>query len=290
MTIELIRPSWYDEEFYDKNRTQEEWLFEFWKRHQFNQDKIGLLHSIDKLSIEEQKKYFIKFIFDPQIEKGINGLLEANPPQPIKYPSVSDIFIMYHLLTNSESYKNNPHRGAFESGISTITNEGTLSKEQQIAFLEMYNTPWCAFYENHQQDSWCPKKEMEYLSGIPLSLDPAYSKKDTITILRKKLNAWVGKLQGVHCQFDRWRESKILAVFDLMLWFKIQGIEFTNIGIHKLIWPNGRVSLSTDELVNPDDDIAHSIDLANRVIDKSVISSLITMCEARKFKKETITI
>jgi len=195
----LVRPSWYDDEFYNKKRVPEEWLFELWKRHQFKQNKFGLPHSIDILPIEEQKKYFIKFIFDPQIEKAINGLLEANPPQPIKHPSVSDIFIMYHLLTNSDWYKNNPHRGAFESGISTITNEGTLSKEQQIAFLEMYNTPWCVFYEN------------------------------------------------------------------------------------------GRVSLSTDELVNPDDDIAHSIDLANQVIDKSVISSLITMCEARKFKKETTT-
>ncbi len=286
MTKELTKPSWYDDEFYNKNRTPEEWLYELWKRVQFNQDEIGLPYSMRSLSIKEQEKHFIEFIFDPQIERILN-LLQPTPPQPIRYPSVSDIFIMYQLLTNTDWYKNNPSRDAFESAISTITKKGTLSKEHQVAFLEMYKTPWCVFYENHQQDNWCPQKEMEYLSGIPLSIDPGYAKEDTITILKEKLNAWVGKVQGIQFQFARWQERKILAVFDLRAWFKIQGIKFTNIGIHKLIWPDGRVSNATGDFVYSDDDIAYSIDLAERVIDKSTISSLITMCEARKFKNAT---
>lgn len=112
---------------------------------------------------------------------------------------------------------------------------------------------------------------MEYLSGLLFSFEPAYSKKDTLAVLKRKLNASVGKLQDIKVQFDRWQESKILAVFDLRLWFKIQGIGFTNIGIHKLIWPKGRVSSSTGHKVNPYDDIEHSIDLANKVIDRSSI-------------------
>lgn len=79
----------------------------------------------------------------------------------------------------------------------------------------MYKTPWCAFYDNYQQDSWCPKKEMEYLSGIPVSIDPGYAKEDTINILKKKLNVWIGKIQGIQFQFDSWQERKILAVLDL---------------------------------------------------------------------------
>ena len=156
----------------------------------------------------------------------------------------------------------------------------------------MHKTPWCAFYENHRKDSWCPKKERVcfYLSGIPLSLDPAFLKKDTITLLKRKLNAWIGKPQNIESQFARWQESKILAVFDLKLWFKIQRIEYTNIGIHKLIWPSGRVSDLIGDEVNPYDDIDHSISLANRVIEQSVISSLLIMCQTRKFKKETIAV
>ncbi|CEG59362.1 hypothetical protein [Legionella fallonii] len=288
MAKELTRPSWYNDEFYNKSRTPEEWLYELWKRNTFNRDETALPDSIRNLSIKEQEQYFIKVIFEQKIEK-ILRLLKPTPPRPIRDVSISDVFIMYHLVTNTDWYKNNPHRVAFESAISAITNEDALSMEQKIAFHEMHETPWCVFYENYQQDSWCPKKEMEYLSGLLFSLDPAYSKKDTLTVLKRKLNASVGKLQDIQVQFDRWQESKILAVFDLRLWFKIQGIGFTNIGIHKLIWPKGRVSSSTGHEVNPYDDIDHSIDLANKVIDRSSISSLLIMCEARKFKRETVT-
>ncbi|AMV13829.1 hypothetical protein SCO11_01985 [Legionella pneumophila serogroup 1] len=286
MTKELARPDWYNDEFYNKTRTPEEWLYELWKRDRFNRDKTGLPHSIRKLPIKEQEQYFIDVIFEQKIEKMLS-FLKPTPPKPIRDVSISDVFIMYHLVTNTDWYKNNPHREAFESAISAITNKDSLSMEQKIAFHEMHETPWCVFYENYQQDSWCPKKEMEYLSGLLFSLDPAYSRKDTLTVLKRKLNASVGKLQDIQVQFERWQESKILAVFDLMLWFKIQGVRFTNIGLHKLIWPKGRVSSSTGQGVNPYDDIDHSIKLANKVIDRSSISSLLIMCEARKFKKET---
>ena len=97
MAKELTRPSWYNEEFYNKNITSEEWLFELWKRVQFNQSETGLPNSFRILPIKEQGKYFVEVVFDQQIEKFIS-LVEASPPQPIRCPSVSDIFIMYHLL------------------------------------------------------------------------------------------------------------------------------------------------------------------------------------------------
>lgn len=287
MIKELARPDWYNDEYYNKSRTPEEWLYELFKRDTFNQDEMGFPHSTRILPIQEQEQYFIEVIFEQKIEK-ILSLLQATPPKPIRDVSISDVFIMYHLIINTDWYKNNPNREAFENAISIITNEGALSREQKIAFHEMYQTPWCVFDENYHQDSWCPKKEMEYLSGLLFSLDPAYSKKDTLTVLKKKLNASVGKIQDIQLQFDRWQASKILAVFDLRLWFKIQGIQCTNISIHKLIWPRGRISNSTGNEVNPYDDIDHSIDLANKVINRNSINSLLIMCEARKYKRETV--
>ncbi|HAZ7573790.1 hypothetical protein OQJ02_05040 [Legionella sp. PATHC032] len=289
MTNELKRPCWYNEDFYNKIREPEEWLYELWKRYQFSQDEIGLPNSIYTYPIEQQEKYFNEFIFAQQIEKFLDTFLDAAPPQPIRDPSVSDIFLMYHQIINSDWYKSVPNREAFESAISSVTNERNLSREQKIAFDEMYKIPWYVYNENHHDD-WCPKNEMEYLSGIPLSLDPGYAREDVGKILNEKLNLWVGKLQGIHKQFDRWHARKILAVFDLTLWFQIQKIEIKKIDIHRLIWPNGRVSNSTGEGVNPYDDIDHSFDLVNKVIDKSPIYSLLTFCNARKFKKETATV
>ncbi|MCE3044654.1 hypothetical protein [Legionella sp. 16cNR16C] len=95
MTKELTRPSWYNDEFYNKSRTPEEWLYELWKRYQFNQDEIGLPNSIHTYSIKQQEKYFDEFIFDRQIDKFLSFFVKATPPEPIRYPSVSDIFIMY---------------------------------------------------------------------------------------------------------------------------------------------------------------------------------------------------
>ncbi|STX43940.1 Uncharacterised protein [Legionella donaldsonii] len=290
MTKELTRPLWYDDEFYNKILTPEEWLYEVWKRYQFNQGNIGLSHSVHQLPIKEQEECFREFILAKEIDKFLNFFVTASPPQPIRYPSVSDIFIMYHLLINTDWYKNNTNREAFESAISKIINKEGLSREQNLAFHEMYKTPWCIFYENHQQDSWCPKKEIECLTGNSLSFDPGYVKEDTITILKEKLNSWIGKIQRIEVQFDSWQDRKILAVFDLRIWFKMQGIKITNIGIHKLIWPKDRISNSSKEGVNRDDDIKHSIKLVNKVIDRSVISSLLMMCEARKFKNEATAI
>lgn len=280
--VKLIRPTWYNEEFYSKERSPEEWLFELSKRYALEQQ----LHVISHLEIAEQEKCFIKNIFNEQIDKYLH-LIESIESQPIRYPAISDIFLMYHQLINTNWYKQNPNREKFESAISAIINDTNLSPEQEMSFREMQKTPWCVTYEHHQQDNWCPKIEMERLSGIPLLLDPGYKKKDIIAILKRKFNGWVGKSKrrGIEEQLNIWQESQILAVFDLKLWFEIQKVKITNIGIHELIWPYGRVSEFTGEEVNPYDDIDHCIDLVSKIIDRNVICSLITWCEGRKFKK-----
>lgn len=287
MIKESIRPGWYDDKFYSKKKTPEEWLFELWKRVAFNQQ----FHAIHLLSIQEQEKRFLEVIFDTQSDKYLSSV-EAIEPQPIRHPSVSDIFLMYHQLANTDWYQKNSNREEFENAIFAITENRALSREQKLAFSEMRKIPWCVAYENHQKDNWYPQKEIEYLSGIPILLDPGYDKEDTITILKRKFDAWIGKKKRrqVQDQFDIWQESQILAVFDLKLWFEIQKTKITNIDIHKLIWPEGRISKVTGEGVNPDDDIRHSIDLTIKVIDINVIGSLHRLCEGRKFKREMFSV
>lgn len=103
MIKELARPDWYDDEFYNKSRTAEEWLYKLWKRDTFNQDKTDLPEFIRFLPIKEQEQYFIKIIFEEKIEK-ILSLLKPSPPRPIRDVSISDVFIMYHLVTSADWY------------------------------------------------------------------------------------------------------------------------------------------------------------------------------------------
>lgn len=280
MTEQLEKPSWYQDKLYDKNRTPEEWLDEFRRRDDFKRNDIS------KRPIKEQKNIFLWFMFDQKFDDVLT-LLKPTPHQPIKNLSISDVFRMYHLLINTEWYKNHPERYVFESAIHKISySNETLTDNEKETYFKMHETPWCAFHENHQQDGWYPTKDIAGLSGIPISLDPNYPKQDTSVILKKKLTAWVGKKQHIRLRFDSWQERKILAIFDLINWFKILRIEHTNIGLHRLIWPDGRFSKDTGEIVNPDDDIKESIGIMNRVINESIIEKLFIMCEDIKFKKE----
>lgn len=68
MNKKLIRSSWYQDEFYNKNRTPEEWLYELDKRYNFKQNKIGISQPINILPQNKQEKYFLEFIFSQEIE------------------------------------------------------------------------------------------------------------------------------------------------------------------------------------------------------------------------------
>lgn len=286
MTKTIEKPDWYKEDFYNKKRTPEEWLFEIWKRDKFNREDLGLPCSIRILPVEEGKKLFLKFIFLNDIERFLAGL-QPTPSQPIKPVTVSDAFRMVSLIANSDWYKNQADKELFESAIAAIDRGDELSTEQKIALNRFYDTPWYAFHENSHDKTWYPNKDIAYLSGIPMSIDPSYAQPDIISQLKNLLKRWIGKLQNIELKFDTWQESNILAVFDLMTWFKIQNIKYKNIELHRLIWPDGRYSLTTNDPVNSDDDIDHSIKLVKRVISRNVIRTLTIMCEARKYKEQT---
>ena len=98
------------------------------------------------------------------------------------------------------------------------------------------------------------------------------------------LTKWVGKLHDISTKFDNWHESKILAVFDLQAWFKLQGIEYNKIDLHNFLWPDGRISPTRNELVNPYDDIDQIIELTHRVISNDVVRTLWIACESRKYQ------
>ena len=284
----MEKPDWYQEEFYNKKRTPEEWLFEIWKRDKFNREDLGLPYSIRILPIDEIKKHFLKFIFSNDIDWFFAGL-QPTPSQPIKPITVSDVFRMASMIANSDWYKNQPDKELFESAIAAITKGDELTIEQKSVFGQFYDIPWYAFHENSHDKTWYPNKDIAFLSGVPISLDPSYAKEDITTELDNHLKTWVGKLHEIEQKFDVWHERRLLAIFDLRMWFQIQNIKYSKIGLHKLIWPKGRYSLTTDEVVNPDDDIAYSMNLAERIINRNVIRTLTIICEARKYKEQSLS-
>lgn len=288
MTKELTIPDWYNHDFYNKIRKPEEWLFELDKRYNFKRNKIGLTQLINELPQKKQEEYFLKFIFSEEIENILNGL-KPTPRSPIKHPSVSDIFIMYHQLINSSWYKNHPKRLTFENAISKHLKNGILTGRQKDVLMEMHDTPWCVFHKNHLQESWCPNKDFHYLTGIPISLDAFHSKEDICTDLKNKLTAWAGKPHEFLSKLETWQESKILAIFDLTTWFKIKKIKYSNIDLHDLIWPKGRISKNTGSEVEPNSAIKNSIKLADQVINASFIKLLVMICEDRKLANDKIT-
>ncbi|MFZ2315624.1 MAG: hypothetical protein WAW86_08230 [Gammaproteobacteria bacterium] len=286
MAKSIERPDWYQDEFYNKQRTPEEWLFEIDKRIKFDKDELNIPFSIRLLTLEEKKQLFLKVIFYNEIENYLSQLDEI-PSQPIKHLTASDVFLMEKLLSNSEWYKEHPNREIFESAIEASANGEKLNEKQKIAFNQFHDLPWQSFLRNSSEKTLHPNKYIPYLSGIPLSIDPSYSKQDITKLLNINLTSWVGKLQNIELHFNTWQENKILAVFDLMIWFKMQNLEYTKISLHRLIWPKGRFSLTQDEYVNPENDIEHSIKLMERAINENVRRMLAIMCEARKTNKRT---
>jgi len=130
-------------------------------------------------------------------------------------------------------------------------------------------------------------KAFTHLTGVPTSIDPGYAKEDAAKAFKSQLKKWVGKQQDVELQFLQWQESNILAVFDLKLWFALEGIEYTNISLHRLIWPNNRVSSKTGYHVNPHDDIDHISHLVDKAINLQVVRELVLLTEARLYQKES---
>ncbi|GEM_PF-4884377 len=285
MTKELKKPSWYDDVFYNKSRSPEEWLCELNKRYNFKRDKIGLTHQINKFSQKKQKELFCEMLFSKNTESVLD-VLKPVSRQPIKYPSVSDIIIMYHHLVNSSWYKNHPKRFTIENAISKTLTNGILTGKQKDILMEMHDTPWCVFNKNSQQASWRPNEDIPFLTGIPVSVDVFHLKEDICTDLKNKLTEWVGKPHDFLSKLDIWEESKILAVFDLMTWFEINQINPTKKILYDLIWPKGRISKTRGEYVEPYGAIKNSIKLADEAINPRVIKLLVMICEDRKQKMQ----
>lgn len=285
MAKSLERPDWYREEFYNKNRTPEEWLYEIHKRNKLASDKLNWPVSFWALSIEAQRELFLKIVFADDIDVFLSNL-QPTPFQPLKPLSVSDVFRMHMLITNSDWYKNHPKKELFERAIFAITNEQMLSIQESAAFSEFFETPWHSFHENSLDENWYPRKDIIHLSGNPMSLNINASKEDIRLLLNHYLAQWLPKkkLQDVELRFPSWQESKILAVADLKLWFRILGQDYDNIDLHKMLWPKDRISQITGERVNPYDDIDRILNEVERVFNDSTVCTLLNLCEQQKFK------
>jgi hypothetical protein len=284
MTNKIEKPEWYPLPIYNKKITPEEWFYEIFKRVAFKNTLSLSNSSIHLLEASVKANLYLEKISENNLVEFLRTMIYPIPGKPIKPLSISDVFRLYGLIKKSNWYQNHPDKIIFESAVDTLTNGNELNQEQKIIFSKFFDTPWYTFHENSTNKVWNPLKDFTYLNGVPVSIDPGYAKEDTAKELKNLLSAWVGKLQDVSYKYDSWQTCNILAVFDLMMWFKIQNITCTKIALHKLIWPKGRISKKIDGLVNPDDDISLIIDLVDKVISSNVLRTLLLVCENRKCK------
>ncbi len=290
MAKKIELPEWYSAERYDKKLSPEEWLYEIWKRNTFNMDKTELPISIRLLPIEDQKRWFIESVFANDIENFCAGI-KAKQAQAIRDLSVADVFRMFFLIAESNWFKTHQDKELIQGAIHAITSGEIPTPEQHLIFDKFSDIPWHSFHEKTNDEAWYPNKDINYLTGIPVSLNPGYDKNDSSKQLKSALTSWVGKLHDIEKKFDLWGGCKMLAVFDLATWFNLQGVKYSKIDIHKLLWPHGRISSikekrsADDSLVNPYDDIDQIFDLINRDISLNVIRTLIHICENRKFHR-----
>lgn len=279
MSKKIEMPDWFPRALYTRELSPEEWLFEIYKRAFFNCQPPYILS-------KELKADYFKGMIEHDDRQGLLEKLRPQLGQPIKTMSVSDVFRLCSLITNSSWYQNHPDKAVFESAIDTLAKGGQLSEGQKIIFARFYETPCDVFHESSNQERWFINREITHLSGVPVTIDPCYNKDDCSKELKRILKQWVGKQHDVSTKFDTWLEYKILAVFDLRVWLKIQEIKYSNIDLHNLLWPKGRISSHSEDLVNPYDDIDRIIEESEKIITLSTVRMLWLACESRKYQMQ----
>lgn len=284
MTHQIQMPDWYREDFYNRTRTPEEWLFEIWKRDRLNMDCLCFPFSMRILPPEEQEKRFLEVIYLDDMD-GFVSELKAIPRQPTKALSVSDAFRVVAFIRNSELFKTHPDRDLFEGAFQAMTNGELPTGEQRRVFEYFYSIPWYSLHENSDEEEWDPNKYISHLSGILISIDPNSTKNDIAKQLKIFLAGWDNKNRDIYQQFGAWRKFNILGLFDLIMWFKLKNINHSKVALHKLVWPEGRPSSTQKQTVNPHDDIDYCMKLINSVININVAYALLRLCEQRKYIK-----
>ena len=282
----LELPKWYPLPIYEEIQIDnaELWLYEIYKRVRF----LPVVEN-STLTLEQKINEFYK-IFENNIEDFLKNLIPKRSV-PIKPLSVTDVLRLASLIKKSNWYKSNLDKDLLEDSIEILANDGTLSEEHKIVLAKYYDTSWHIFHGNSIDEDWLPNQDFTYLSGIPISIDPSYYKDEVADEIKRLMKNWVGCPKGITNRFVSWYGSKIFAIFDLCMWFKIIGSNYNKITIHNLVWEQGRRGYSSKEksdTVNPYDSIDGIMELVKDAISPSTMRSLWLMCEGRKYQQELV--
>jgi hypothetical protein len=282
MSKETIKPIWFKESLYKKNLTHEDWLIEINKRVELDEKLANPL--LDKASQEE--------LFDSIIlkNKGHNILeaLKSKTPEVFKPLSLAEILVMAAQIMSSDWYRRLVDKDLLEKAIITLNTLGrsALSNEQKVILEIAKDIPWYEFLGKEPETKWLP--ESYYGNGVPVSFNIGICRDDVITEIKKLLHSYQKpKTRNLTKKIlSTWEEKKILQLFDLDAWFKIQQIQIPKMKISTLLWPESLPSKKNqDEMANSLDLLNEAQKLRKKAISKSTLNTLFSTCENIKARR-----
>jgi hypothetical protein len=279
-TNQIEVPSWYPLPVYNRELTPEEWLHEIFKRSELNNTL-----AYPFLTQQESLEIFNAVILKDEIPD-IRSILQGKHGQPIRDLSIAESLYITELIKQDKSYRDNPDTIILESAIKARVGNIPLTNEQRDVFGKYHDIPWHSFRAESNNHRWYPR--IPYLIGAPVTINAFYFKTDILSELRKLLTRWITPKRAISKKvFSTWTEKKILAIFDLRIWYKLYGITIPKIELARILWPNPPPSKKKKHTtVYLEDYIDMAIDLSDKNIHQGNVSMLFQTCESRKYLQE----
>lgn len=277
MSKSLEKPNWYPLEIYEKKLTPEEWLQEIFKR--LNLDELLANPFLDS---QIQMSFFESIILKNQV-KNMTQELRNELPRPIKPLSVFEILRLAFQVLRSQEYQTHPDKKNLETALTTIVEGGTLNQDQKRIVSRFIEIPYNEFLINYSNQNI-----NSYISGLPIAIDPTFDRKDILFEMRRLLNKWQPKKKLRPLSqtiFKSWSEKKVLALFDLQVWYKIKQINYSKMDLARTLWPNPPESKLKDSTVDLKDFIDEALKLTKKVINLGTFRPLFFACESRKAQR-----
>lgn len=273
-------PDWHPQPIYKKDDlTPEEWLQEIYKR-------VILKEKLERpsLSKTEQEEIFSSIILKNEVED-VLAAIRPILPRPFRPLSLTELLIMAFQVFNSKWYKTLKEKNELETALGVFVNQGltTLTPEQKELLYICKEIPWYEFRGEEPKTKWLPE-EHPFLHGIPISFNPGFHREDSLSELRSLINAWQKpKTRPLSKKiFKDWQSKRILELFDLNLWFKIQETPLRPMELAKTLWPESlpskRIKDSNARLI---DLLKEAQRISKKAIQKSSLQTLFAACESR---------
>jgi hypothetical protein len=270
----IAAPKWYPLDVYNKNLSPTEWIPQLHRRIQYkkavqlypNKSKIDLFNLI---ILGDDISDILEALKQTKLEKAL---------KPIEPISVFDVLLLHNKITESIWYKNQGDKIILQEILAALSLGKRLAElnQAQIKVYEKYKSlPWFNYDDVNILKRY-PK--IPYLSGSPISLNIGFSKESILSEIRKFITKWKGGNKKWELSpeiLDSWARKNILAVFDLIEWFKTQSVTPPKTKLAEMIWPNPPESFSSNESEACLKDLfKEGIKLADKVIQEPIISIL----------------